>query len=290
MNMKYRILGRTGLKVSELAFGGIMLNNIPQDQANTVVADAVDRGINFFDVGPTYGNAQKVLGSAAKFFRDDIYLACKTEPEKTKDEVRKDIENSLRLLKTDHFDLYQLHEVTDEDSLNKALAPGGALEAIVEAKEEGLIDNIGFSAHSRWAALKLMDNYDFDTVMFPVNWNYWFNYNQGPEVIQRARETDKGIIAIKSLAEKRWQGPKKDDYKTWYKPIYDNLELAELAFKFTLSKDIDTAVSPGDIRMLELALDLLEKNENNMELSEQEMEKLLEYKESHGGKLYPIPK
>lgn len=288
--MKYRKLGKTNLNVSEISFGGIMLMDTPQPEADKIVEDAVKNGINFFDVGPTYGNAQNILGPALKPYRDKVYLANKTEPGQTKDQVRRDMEKSLELLDTDFFDLYQLHEVTDEDALNKALGSGGALEAIIEAREEGLIKNIGFSAHKEWAALKLIKSFDFDTVMFPINWNYWFNYNQGPEVIKKAREKDMGIIAIKALAQRQWQNEKKNDYNTWYKPIYDNRRLAELAFKFTLSQDVDTAVTPGDSRMLELAVDIYQDQSEKMDISESELKELKGFLDSHGGKLYPIPK
>lgn len=288
--MKFRKLGKTGLNVSEISFGGIMLMDTPQKEANQIVETAVKKGINFFDVGPTYGNAQNILGPALKPFRDKVYLANKTEPGQTKEQVRKDMEKSLELLDTDYFDLYQLHEVTDEDALNSALGDGGALEAIIEAKEEGLVKNIGFSAHKEWAALKLIKSYDFDTVMFPINWNYWFNYNQGPEVIKKAREKDMGIIAIKALAQRQWQDGRQNNYITWYKPIYDNDRLAELALKFTLSQDVDTAVSPGDNRMLDLAFNIYEENNEDLKISEAELEELKGFLESHGGKLYPIPK
>lgn len=288
--MKYNKLGKTELNVSEISFGGIMLRNLPESEAEKIVKNAVEAGINFFDVGPTYGNAQEILGPVLKPYRDKVYLANKTEPGQSKDVVRKDMEKSLELLETDYFDLYQLHEVTEEKALETALAPGGALEAIIEAKEEGLIKNIGFSAHREWAALKLMQNFDFDTVMFPINWNYYFNFNQGPKVIKKAREKDMGIIAIKALAQKQWENAKKlDNYDTWYKPIYDNDRLAELALKFTLSQDIDTAVSPGDSRMLELAINIYNENDEKLKISDSELNELKSYLDSHGGKLYPIP-
>jgi aryl-alcohol dehydrogenase-like predicted oxidoreductase len=288
--MKYRELGKTNLNVSEISFGGIMLMNTPQTEADQIVKNAVKNGINFFDVGPTYGNAQNILGPALKPYCDKVYLANKTEPGQTKEQVRRDMEKSLELLDTDYFDLYQLHEVTDENALNKALDSGGALEAIIEAKEEGLVKNIGFSAHKEWAALKLIKSFDFDTVMFPINWNYWFNYDQGPAVIKKAREKDMGIIAIKALAQKRWENGRQNNYNTWYKPIYDNQRLAELALKFTLSQDIDTAITPGDSRMLDLAADIYQDNKEEMQISDSGLEELKIFLDSHGGQLYPIPK
>jgi len=278
------------LNVSEISFGGIMLMDTPQDQADKIVEGAVKNGINFFDVGPTYGNAQNILGPALKPYRDKVYLANKTEPGQTKEQVRRDMEKSLELLDTDYFDLYQLHEVTDKDALDRALESGGALEAIIEAKEEGLVKNIGFSAHKEWAALKLIKSFDFDTVMFPINWNYWFNYDQGPDLIKKARENNMGIIAIKALAQRQWENGHQNNYNTWYKPIYDNKRLAELAFKFTLSQDIDTAVSPGDSRMLDLAVNIYQDQKEQMQISDSELKKLKGFLDSHGGKLYPIPK
>ncbi len=288
--MKYRKLGRTGFEVSILSFGGLMLNNYPQDRADKIVAEAVENGINLFDVGPTYGDAEEKLGKAIKPYRDDIILTCKTEPDQSKGEVRRDLENSLKKLNTDYFEIYQLHEVVSQSKIDRALAPGKALEGIIEAREEGLIKYIGFSTHNEQAALKLMDAFDFDTVMFPVNWNYWLNDNQGMKVIEKAEETNKGVIAIKSLARSRWKNNvKKDGFETWYKPIYKNDKLSELAFKFTLSRNVDTAVSPSDIRMLKKAYQILDKNRENLKLEDEEFKKLKKYAEDENRKLFPFP-
>jgi predicted aldo/keto reductase-like oxidoreductase len=288
--MEYRKLGRTGLEVSIISFGGVMAKRMEQADVNKAVSEAIKRGVNLFDVGPTYGDAQNKLGPAIEKYRKKIILTCKTEPEKDKKEARADLENSLKLLKTDFFDVYQLHEVTDDDSLKKSLSPGGALEAILDAKEKGLVKHIGFSAHSEEYALKLMDLFDFDTVMFPTNWNYWLNYKQGEAVIKKARETNKGILAIKALAQRQWKGEEaKDGYATWYKPLFDNDELAKLALKFTLAKDIDTAVSPGDPRLLKKCLDLVEDYQGAYNISDAEEERLESFLKTHGGKLYPMP-
>ena len=169
------------------------------------------------------------------------------------------------------------------------MGSGGALEAILEAKEEGLVNYVGFSSHSEEWALKLMKLYDFDTVMFPINWNYWYNNHQGEAVIKKARETNKGILAIKSLAHRRWKdGEERCGYKTWYKPLFDNDELAKLALKFTLSKDIDSAVSPGDKRLLYRSIDLIEDYKGFLNLSNSEKERLEEFVELYGGQLYPV--
>jgi len=289
--MEYRKLGRTELDVSVISFGGVVAINLQQEEVNKAVSEAITRGVNLFDVGPTYGDAQNKLGPAIEKYRKQIILTCKTEPDKNKEEARADLENSLKLLKTDFFDVYQLHEVTDEDSLQKSISPGGALEAILEAKEEGLVKYIGFSAHSEEFALKLIELHDFDTVMFPINWNYWIKYHQGEAVIKKARETNKGILAIKALAQRRWKdSDEKFGYDTWYKPLFDNDKLAELALKFTLSKNVDTAVCPGDQRLLYKCLDLVEGYQKTYDLSNAEKERLEEFVDLYGGKLYPIVK
>ena len=289
--MEYRKLGRTGLEVSVISFGGVMANAMSREEVDRAVAVAISRGVNLFDVGPTYGDAQDKLGPAIEKYRKKIILTCKTEPDKNKKEAKADLENSLKLLKSDFFDVYQLHEVTNMDALHQAINPGGALEAILEARDKGMVKYIGFSAHSEGFALKLMELYDFDTVMFPVNWNYWLSYHQGEAVITEARKTNKGILAIKALAQRRWKEHEdRLDYDTWYKPIFDHEELAELALKFTLSRDVDTAVSPGDERLLYQCLDLVEGYQGKYDLSNEEKEQLEKFVDSHGGKLYPIVK
>ncbi len=142
-----RTLGKTGEKLSMIGFGGIVVMNEDTGAASNIVAEAVDRGINYFDIAPSYGNAQERLGPALAPYRKNVFLACKTEG-RTKDESRKQLEESLRLLKTDHVDLYQFHALTKMKELDTVLGPGGAMETMEAAKKEGKIRYIGFSVHS----------------------------------------------------------------------------------------------------------------------------------------------
>ncbi len=274
--MQKRVLGKTGLEVSVFGFGGIVVNEMEQTEAKNLVAEAVDRGINFFDVGPTYGNAQERLGPALEPYRQQVILACKTEPEQTKKEVIADLQNSLKLLKTDYFDLYQLHAADNPEHLQKALGPGGALEAIVEAQEQGLVRYIGFSSHCEETALKLINQFEFDTVIFPINWNCWLSTGLGQKVLKKAQEKDMGRLAIKILAHRNWKEGENRG-KTWYKPINDNRELAGLAVKFTLSRSVDIAISPGDPEMLRMGLDIIEEVKEFGYLSEEELNRLKKY-------------
>ena len=268
--MEQRVLGKTGLRISVFAFGGIIVKETPQDEADRIVAEAVDRGICYFDVAPNYGNAQDMLGPALKPHRGKVNLACKTE-KRTRDEARKELENSLKLLKTDYFDVYQLHSVYPKD-VDTILGPGGALEVLIEAKQKGLARNVGITTHFDEVALRLMAAYDFDTLLFPINWACWLKNGLGRAALKEAAARNMGRIAIKGLAGRAKdpddprdpEGRLGDGYpKCWYRPIFDDPSLADMALRFTLSQDIHGAVSPGDARMLRLGLSIVEKYEGS---------------------------
>jgi aryl-alcohol dehydrogenase-like predicted oxidoreductase len=255
--MEQRILGKTGFSISVLAFGGIVVRDAAAADAADYTARAVDAGINYFDVAPSYGNAQETLGPALEPHRSKVYLACKTAM-RTKKEALEDLRNSFKLLRTDYFDVYQLHRVTAED-VDTVLGKGGAAEALVEAKEKGWVRNIGFTTHWDDAAIRLLESRIFDTMLFPINWACWIKNGLGQRALEEAARQNLGRIAIKALAH-REKEPRDDGYpKCWYRPIIGDDRLAELALRFTMSKDVHTAVSPGDIRMLRLALSIVEK-------------------------------
>ncbi|MGA3263635.1 MAG: aldo/keto reductase [Terracidiphilus sp.] len=127
-----RTLGKTGEQLSIIGFGGILVKEVDPGAAVNLVAEAVDRGINYFDVAPSYGNAQERLGPALAPYRNKCFLACKTEG-RMKDDSRAQLEESLKLLKTDHVDLYQFHALTRMTDLDKVLGPGGAMETMEAA-------------------------------------------------------------------------------------------------------------------------------------------------------------
>src|SRR6202167_6599539 len=215
-----RTLGKTGEELSIIGFGGIVVMNEETGAASNIVAEAVDRGINYFDIAPSYGNAQQRLGPALAPYRKNCFLACKTEG-RSKDDSRAQLEESLRLLKTDHVDLYQFHALTKMTDLDKVLGPGGAMETMEAAKKEGKIRYIGFSVHSAETALAAMDRYNFDTVLFPVNWVLFTQAGFGPQILKRAQEKNMGILALKGMAKTVWSGDQKQNHpqpKCWYQP------------------------------------------------------------------------
>ncbi len=141
-----RSLGKTGEKLSMIGFGGIVVNQATTEQAAARVKEAIDYGINYFDVAPSYGNAEEMLGPALEPYRKDVFLACKTT-ERKKDGARKELEQSLKYLRTDHFDLYQLHAVTTLEDVDTIFGKSGAMQTFVEEREEGKVTYLVFSAH-----------------------------------------------------------------------------------------------------------------------------------------------
>ena len=252
-----RALGRTGEHLSIIGFGGIVVMDETTGEASNIVAEAVDRGINYFDVAPSYGNAQERLGPALAPYRNKSFLACKTEGRK-KEDSRAQLEESLRRLKTDHFDLYQFHALTKMADLDTVLGPGGAMETMEAAKKEGKIRFIGFSVHSAETALAAMDRYNFDTILFPLNWVLFTQAGFGPQILQRAQEKKMGILALKGMAKTVWAADQKDNHpqpKCWYQPASFPDE-ASLGLRWTLGHPITAAMPPGDERYFRLAMDV----------------------------------
>ena len=256
--MERRAYGNTGEMLSIVGFGGIVVSQTEPAEAARLVAEAVDRGVNYFDVAPTYGNAEERLGPALEPYRKGVFLACKST-QRSREGVGKEMQNSLEQLRTDHFDLYQLHGLNTREDFEQATGPDGALEALVEAREKGLVRHIGFSSHSVETALKLLDHFSFDSVLFPINWTEYFQAGFGPQVVARAEEKGAARLALKGLAYGKFpEGKEKVYKKCWYEPI-DDPELAALALRFTLSQPITAAIPPGEAKLFRMALEIAER-------------------------------
>lgn len=253
--LEKRTLGKTGEKLSILGFGGIVVMDASPEQSSNRVAEAIDYGVNYFDVAPSYGDAEIKLGPALEPYRKNVFLACKTT-ERTKNGSQKELDQSLKRLRTDHFDLYQLHAVTSLEDVETIFAKGGAMETFIEARKAGKIRFIGFSAHSVEAAMALMDRFDFDTLLFPINFATWYAGNFGPQVLARAKEKEMGILALKAMARRPWpEGADKKFPKAWYEPL-DEPDEAMMGLRFTLSHPITAAIPPGDENLFKMALSL----------------------------------
>jgi aryl-alcohol dehydrogenase-like predicted oxidoreductase len=234
--MPRRELGRTGLRVSVVAFSGLALTHYEQEECTAGVHKAFDRGLNYYDVAPAYGKGacEIRLGVALQGLKRSNYvLACKTKA-RDKEGCRQELERSLTRLKTDYFDLYQLHHLVKPEDVNKTLGPGGAMETILKAKEEGKIRHIGFSAHTTKAALEALRSFDFDTVMFPISFAEYYTSGFGKEVLALAKEKGTAVLSIKTLHSGAWPQGAERTRKWWYRPL-EKQEDIDLAYRWTLS-------------------------------------------------------
>ena len=247
---------KDGVKLSLIGFGGIVVVGMEQKDADRTVAEAFDRGVNYYDVAPSYfdGEAERKLGPALEPFRKRSFLACKTMARNAAG-ARKELEQSLGRLRTDHFDLYQFHAVSSLDDVDKIVAPRGAAETFQKAREEGKVRFLGASAHDAAAAISLMDRFPLDSVMFPVNFVLFQEGGFGPQILAHAKKKGVARLALKAMAHAPWPGRGHADWrKCWYKPV-DDPELAEKAVRFTLSEDVTAAIPPGEVKLFRMALD-----------------------------------
>lgn len=253
-----RRYGKTDRMLSIIGFGGIVVRDVEHEHAGRLVAQAYERGVNYYDVAPSYGDAEIKLGPALKPYRKNVFLSCKTG-RRDYASAKVEFERSLRRLETDYFDLYQLHAITDiEKDVDAAFAEDGVMKLLLEEKKQGRIRYLGFSAHSPQAALEALRRYAFDSVMFPVNFAEYLEGDFSPEVLAYARKNDIAILALKILARQRAakDDPIRKDYpKCWYQPITDIGE-ARLAMAFTFSQPVTSAIPPGDERLFTMAMDL----------------------------------
>ena len=248
-----RWLGSTGEELSIIGMGGIVVMEEDQAHADRVVRDAFEAGVNYFDVAPTYGDAEQRLGPALEPFRKKVFLACKTA-ERDGKSSECELNQSLKNLRTDHLDLYQMHSLETEEDVDQAFGPAGVIETFVRAKKEGKTRFLGFSAHSVEAALAAIDLFDFDTVLLPLNSGCWFKGNFGPQVVEKAQAGGMGILALKAGAHRLRHETKDTVYsKCWYHPLLDQERIAR-SFRFTLSLPVTAALPPGEEQFFRIAL------------------------------------
>jgi aryl-alcohol dehydrogenase-like predicted oxidoreductase len=273
-----RSLGRTGQKVSVVGFPGLSLVHCEQAEATAALHKAFERGINYYDVAPAYGNGvcETRMGIGLQGLdRGKYFLACKTK-KRDAEGCRKELEHSLELLKTDHFDLYQLHHLVRPAEVKQALGPGGAMETILKAKEEGKIKYIGFSAHTTKAALEVMKGFRFDTVMFPINFVEYYTRGYGKEVLQLAEEQGAGVLAIKPLSWGAWPADMKKNREWWYRSV-ETPEDIELAMRFTLSqRSVAAGIPPSFVDLVDKAIDAVKSYRALDEAAETRLKQMAE--------------
>ncbi len=194
-SLRYRVLGRTNLKVSEIGFGGIPIQKIGLEAAVRVVEKALDLGVNYIDTARAYTDSEEKIGRAIKGRRDECYLATKTN-KRVGIEVKKDLDESLRMLNTSRLDVYQLHNVSDERTLEKVLETGGALQAVKRARAEGRVDYIGITGHRSDILVEAIQTNEFDLVLIPFN---YVETEAATELIPLANKLNVGIVVMKPM-------------------------------------------------------------------------------------------
>ena len=255
------MLGRTGRKISIVGFPGLALTKYDQDECTAGIHKAHQKGVTYFDVAPAYGNgdAEIKMGIGLEGIdRNSYFLSCKTKM-RDKAGCREELERSLDRLKTDHFDLYQLHCLIQPEEVEQVLAPGGAMETILEAKKDGKVKAIGFSAHTTKAAVMALERFPFDTAMFPISFVEYFILGFGKQVLETAAERGVAVLAIKPMCRGAWppdMDRSKRSRKCWYRPVEDDAEI-DMAVRFTLSQEpVVAGIPPAFLDLADKAADV----------------------------------
>jgi aryl-alcohol dehydrogenase-like predicted oxidoreductase len=253
--MERRRLGRTGHQSSVLIYGAAALAEVDQDTADASVQEALDAGINHFDVAAGYGDAELRLAPWMPRIRSEVFLATKTG-EREGEAAWAQINRSLERLGTDSVDLIQLHAVGDLEELDKVTAAGGALEGALRAVDEGLAGAVGVTGHSHTAPsthLEALRRHPFSTVLSPLNLALWErpDYRADYEaLVAEVQAQDAGLMTIKTVARRNWPEGADQPYATWYEP-HDRPDLIRATVSWCLAHpEITGIATPGDVGLL----------------------------------------
>jgi len=254
--MEYRRLGRLGREISVLIFGGAALSEVSEEEADRAISLALEAGVDHFDTAADYGDSELHYGRWMPEIRDGVFLSTKTG-ERERDAARRQIEASLERLRVDHVDLIQLHAVNDLEDLDRATR--GALEAAVEAKEEGLVGAVGITGHGHEAPathLEALRRYPFETVLTP--WNYALSADESylgdfEALVEEVKRQDAGLMTIKTVSRRNW--PEGDPLggqrrATWYEP-FEEQGYVDAAVSFVLAREEISGIPiVGDVGLI----------------------------------------
>jgi len=255
--METRRFGRTGHLSTIAIFGAAAFWEISQADADKVMEQVIEAGINHIDVAPSYGQAEQRVGPWMPRERKRFFLGCKTM-ERTKAGAWDEMQRSLKLLQTETFDLYQCHAITTLEELDAITMKGGALEAFAQARQRGLIQYIGITGHGVNAPqiyLEALRRFDFDSVLFPLNFVQMANpefrkYTE--ELIATCKAKDVSTMVIKTITKAPW-GERPHTANTWYEP-FDQMDELQRAVNFALSYEVTGLCTAGDTRILPMVL------------------------------------
>ncbi len=245
--------GRTGHLSTRIIFGAASLARVSQDEADRALEVLLEHGINHIDVAASYGDAELRVAPWLKRYPNQFFLATKTGERKT-DGAREELKRSLDRLGVDHVDLWQLHNLADPIQWDQALSPGGAIEAAIAAREEGLVRAIGVTGHGTQIAAthrRSLQRFDFDSVLAPYNYLTMQNpyYAENFDALQATcRERNAAVQTIKSIAYRPWMGRPRTT-ATWYQPLTDPADI-EPAVHWALGREGTFVISAGDVHLL----------------------------------------
>ena len=255
--------GRTGHDSTRIIFGAAALGDVSQNDADRTLDLIRTHGINHIDTAASYGAAEDRLGPFLQDHRDDYFLASKTG-DRTLDEAYASIQRSLERMRTDHLDLIQLHNLVDEQERQTALGPGGALEACIRARDEGLVRHVGITGHGVAVArqhLKSLQVFDFDSVLLPYNYPMTRNrsyIDDWEELYAYCQDHDIAVQTIKSITKAPWQEGADHFASTWYEPLRDQSAI-DTAVGWVLGRPGIFLNTVGDITILPKVLDAAER-------------------------------
>lgn len=255
--MQTRAFGRTGHDSTIAIFGAAAFWEISQANADKVMEQVIEAGVNHIDVAPSYGQAEERIGPWMPRERERFFLGCKTT-ERSKDGAWNEMQQSLKRLQAKSFDLYQFHAVNTFEDLDKITMKGGALEAVLEAQKAGLTKFIGITGHGADAPaiyLEALRRFDFDSILFPLNFVQMANptyRKNAEELIAVCQEKQVGTMVIKTITKGPWQN-EKHTATTWYEP-FEKMDEIQRAVDFALSYDVTGLCTAGDTRILPLIL------------------------------------
>ena len=257
--MERRRLGRLEQLDSVLVYGGAALGKVTQDAADSSIAAALAAGVNHFDTAAAYGDSELRLAPWMPRIRDEIFLSTKTG-DRGRDDAKRSIERSLERLGVERVDLLQLHEVGDLDQLDLATAADGALEAAIEAREQGLVGAIGITGHGHAAPathLEALRRFPFDTVLTP--WNFALSCEEAfsaafDALVEEIGRQDAGLMTIKTVSRRNWPAGADQRYATWYEP-FDHQEHIDAALAFVLAHPAITSIAMvGDVGLMPMMI------------------------------------
>ncbi len=272
--------GRTNHMSTRTLFGAAALSRVSQAEADRILEVLLKYGVNHIDTAASYGDAELRIGPWMAKHRGDFFLATKTG-ERTYQKARDEIRRSLERLQVDQVDLIQLHNLADPEEWEVAMGSGGALEAAIEARDEGLVRFIGVTGHGTGIAamhLRSLERFDFGSVLLPYNYPMMQNTKYAADfeaLVKLCQERNVAVQTIKSIARGPWE-EKERSRSTWYEPLEDQADI-DRAVHWVLSRPGIFLNTAGDINLLPKVLDAASRFEST--LSDEAMETVVEQRE-----------